>query len=157
MTELRAWFAARSQREQRLILVMLALLAVTILWAGVIRPVRAGLSSTHARYDDAVMRLGQTRARARAVHAIIGGHPNQPGAPLPDAVRERADAAGFTLASLDPDGDRVRIAIPSARAPVLLGWIAGLEADGVLVDAATVSANGDGTVSARMTLRARRP
>ena len=56
MNELRAWFAGRSLRERRLILVMVALLAVTIVWGLVIRPVRDGLSSTRERYADAVVR-----------------------------------------------------------------------------------------------------
>lgn len=158
MIALREWFAARAPRERWLILVMLALLAVTIVWAGVIRPVNEGLTSTQARYDDAVVRLGQTQAKANTVHAILRGHPRELEAPLPDAVRARADAAGFTLASLEPtDGDRVRIAITSAKATALLGWIAGLEDEGVLVDAGTITANGDGTVSAHLTLKARRP
>lgn len=154
---LRTWFDSRAPRERWLILVMLALFAATILWAGLIRPVGDGLSSTRERYDDAVIRLGETQARANAVHAILRGHPQPLGAPLPDAVRERADAAGFTLGSVDPDGDNVRVVIPSAKAAPLLGWLAGMEADGVLVDAGTISGNGDGTVSAQLTLKARRP
>jgi len=157
MSELRTWFAARSLRERRLIAVMLALLAVTIVWAGVIRPVRGGLITTRERYDDAVIRLGETQARADAVRAILRGKPGRLEAPLPDAVRERADAAGFTLTGLDPDGDRVRVSIASAKATPLLGWIAGLEGDGVLVDAGSITRNGDGAVAAQLTLKARRP
>lgn len=157
MSALRTWYAARSLRERRLILLMLALLAVTIVWAGVIRPVREGLVSTRAHYDEAVRRLSETQAMAGAIHAIQRGHPQPLGAPLPDAVRERADAAGFTLASLDPDGENVRIVISSAKAAPLLGWVVGLEADGVLVDAGTITANGDGTVAAQLTLKARGP
>lgn len=157
MSALRTWFDSRSLRERRLILVMLALLAVTLVWAGVIRPVRDGLSATRERYNDAVIRLGETQMRANAVHAILRGRPAPLEAPLPDAVRERADAAGFTLASLDPDGDGVRVSIGSAKATPLLGWIAGLEGDGILVDAGTITRNGDSTVAAQLTLKARRP
>ena len=45
MSGMRNWFAGRSLRERRMILVMLALLAVTIVWGGIILPVRDGLSS----------------------------------------------------------------------------------------------------------------
>ncbi|WEK43437.1 MAG: type II secretion system protein GspM [Candidatus Sphingomonas colombiensis] len=157
MSALQTWYASRSLRERRLILIMLALFAITIVWAGVIRPVREGLVSTRARYDAAVIRLGETQAMVGAIHAIQRGHPQPLGAPLPDAVRERADAAGFTLASLNPDGDNVRIVISSAKAAPLLGWIAALEGDGVLVDAGTITANGDGTVAAQLALKARKP
>ncbi|MFW2852181.1 type II secretion system protein GspM [Sphingomonas sp. TX0543] len=157
MTALRSWFDSRAPRERWLILVMIALFALTIVWAGVIRPVRDGLASAHERYNDAVIRRGETQARANAVHAILRGHPQPLGAPLPDAVRERADAAGFTLGTVDPGGDNVRVVIPSAKAAPLLGWLAGMEGDGVLVDAATITGNGDGTVAAQLTLKARRP
>ena len=76
---------------------------------------------------------------------------------LADAVRARADEAGFVLANLEPDGDRIRIGIATARPGPLLSWIAGLEADGLLVDASTITGNGDGTVAATLTLKGRAP
>ena len=49
MKEMRDWFASRSLRERRLILVMLGLAAVTLVWAAIILPVRNGLSSSRER------------------------------------------------------------------------------------------------------------
>lgn len=156
MTALRAWFAARSLREKRLILAMLALLAVTILWAGVIRPVRDGLSSAKERHADAGLRLGRTLNEVDAVKSAQRAGVELVSAPLPDAVRARAEEAGFTLASLDQDGpDRVRISIANARPGALLGWIAGLEQGGILVETASLTPNGDQTVAARISFRAR--
>ena len=156
MTALRQWFDGRSLRERRLILVMLALAAVTLLWAGIVRPVREGLSSSRARYADAVVRLGEAQAALAQVKAVQRTQPAPVPLPLVDTVRQRADAAGFTLASLDAEAnDRVRAGIATARAGALMAWLAGLEADGVLVDGLTVSGNGDGTVTATMTLKAR--
>lgn len=156
MTQIREWFATRSVRERRLILVMLALLAVTIVWAGIIRPVRNGLSSSRERYTDAVIRLGEAQAGLVQVKAIQ----RRLGAPtsgaLPDVVRASAQGAGLTPSTLEPEGgDRVRVGIASARAGALTAWVAGLESSGVLVDALTVAANGDGTVNAQMTLMRR--
>jgi len=158
VTALRAWFDGRSLREKRLLLVMIVLLAVTLVWAGLIRPVRDGLSGTRERYGSALVRLGETEA---AVAAIRGGAPPRPlGAPLADAVRARADQAGFTLASLDaqPAG-RVRATIAAARPQALARWLAGLEASGVLVEQATMvdagGAGGNRSVSATLVLRAR--
>lgn len=156
MTSLRSWFAARSLRERRLLLVMVALAAVTLVWGAVIRPVRDGLSSSRARYADAVVRLGAAQAALAQVKAIQRRQAQPVSLPLADAVRTRADAAGFALASLDADApDRVRASIASARAGALMTWIAGLEREGILVDALTVSGAGAGTVTAQMTLRAR--
>lgn len=157
MTRWKTWFDARAPRERWLILIMLGLLAVTIVRVAVIRPVQDGLASSRERYDDAVIRLGQTQTTVNAIHAIQRGHPQPLGAPLADAVRERAEAAGFTLAGVDTGADSVRTSIGSAKAGALLGWLAGLEADGVLIDGATITANGDGTVAAQLTLKARRP
>lgn len=156
MTPIGAWFAGRSLRERRMIVVMCALLAVTILWAGIIRPVGDGLSSTRNRYADAVIRLGETAARVDAVKSAQRGGIRPLSAPLPDAVRQSADTAGFVLASLEQDGpDRVKIAIATARPAALFGWIAGLEQAGLLVDGLSVTNNGDQTVAVRMTVRAR--
>lgn len=158
MTGLRAWYAARSLREQRLILAMLALAAVTLVWAGVVIPVRDGLSSARARHRDAVERLGRTLVAVDAVKRAQRAGITLLDAPLPDAVRAKAEEAGFTLASLDGEGaDRVRVAIATARPPALFAWLAALEAAGILVETSAITANGDQTVAAQLTLRARQP
>ncbi|ONF95299.1 type II secretion system protein GspM [Sphingomonas jeddahensis] len=155
MTNLTAWYQGRSLRERRLILIMLALLVVTILWAGIIRPVRDGLESTRERHARAEVRLGEVQRQVAQVKAIQRGRPRAPEGPLVDAIRTRADEAGFSLSSLEPEGNNVRIGIATAKPGALLGWIAGLEHDGLLVDASTITGNGDGTVSATLTLKGR--
>lgn len=156
MNELRTWFNGRSLRERRMILVMLALLAVAIVWGLLILPVRNGLSSTRERYTDSVVRLGEAEAGLRAVKAIQRRRSGSVPLPLADTVRSRAEAAGFTLANLDPEAnDRVRVSIATAKAGALMAWLAGLEDQGVLVDGLTISPNGGGTVTANMTLKVR--
>jgi general secretion pathway protein M len=155
MNSLTAWYQGRSLRERRLILVMLALLVVTILWAGIIRPVRDGLESTRERHASAEVRLSEVQRQVAQVKAIQRGRPRAPEGPLVDAIRTRADEAGFSLSSLEPEGNNVRIGIATAKPGALLGWIAGLEADGLLVEASTITGNGDGTVSATLTLKGR--
>lgn len=157
MTALRAWFGGRSLRERRLLLVMVALLALTLIWYGIIRPVGDALSSARERHADAVIRLGETQARVAAIRDIDRHRPPPLTGTFADAVRARAADAGFALASLDEDGpNRARIAIQSARPAALVPWIARLEGAGILVDAAELTDNGDRTVAVRMTLKARR-
>jgi general secretion pathway protein M len=48
----------------------------------------------------------------------------------------------------------VQIAIASARPGALIGWIADLEASGILVDRLGTTDNGDRTVAVQMTLKA---
>jgi general secretion pathway protein M len=156
VTALRGWFDARSVRERRMILVMLALALVTLVWGAIIVPVRNGLSESRARYTEAVVQLGAAQAQLAQVKAIGRRDVRAVPLPLADTVRARADAAGVVLASLDADApDRVRASVATARAGALVAWIAGLEGEGVLVDAITVTPDNAGAVSAQMTLRAR--
>ena len=156
MNQISEWFAGRSPRERRLILVMLGLAAVTLVWAAIILPVRNGLSSSRARYTDAVVRLGEAQAELVQVKAIQRRMGAVASGALPDVVRASAEGAGLTLSTLEPEGgDRVRAAVASARAGALTGWIAGLESGGVLVSSLTVATNGDGTVNAQMILMRR--
>ncbi len=154
MTALRAWFAARSLRERRLLLVAAALAVVTVIWGGVVLPVRDALSSTRERHAGAVDRLGATIARVDLLKRV-GRRPALSG-DLIALVRAEADEAGFSLATIDAEGsDRVRATIQSARPGALAGWLAKLEARGVLVEAATLTDHGDRTVGAVLVLKAR--
>lgn len=156
MTALRAWFAGRSRREQRLLLVMLALLAVTVTWGLIVRPMGDALASARERHTAAVLRLGETAARVEALRAATRRATPPLAGSLADVVRARAAEAGFTLASVDPDGgDGVRVAIPSARGAALVAWLARLERVGIVVSTATLTNNGDRTVAARLVLRSR--
>jgi len=154
MSGIRTWFAGRSLRERRLILVMLALLAVTIVWGGLILPVRDGLSSTRERYADAVTRYAGTAAE---VDLIRGAGRRVPlTGSLADALRLRADAAGLALATLDEaGGGRIHATIAAARPAALGRWFAGLEANGILVESANWRDNADGSVAADFVVRTR--
>ena len=156
MTGLRLWFAARSLREKRLLIVMVALAAVTLVWALIIRPVNDSLSNARERHQNAVIRLAETQARVKAVAAIEQQHPAAIGAPLDAVIRDRANEAGFALTSVNADGpNRVQIAIATARPGALFGWIAQLESAGVIVESLATTDNGDKTVSAQISFRVR--
>lgn len=156
MTALIAWFDGRSLREKRLLLVMAALAVLTLVWAGIIRPVGDGLSSARERHADAVQRLGETEARVAAIRDATRDQPLPLTGTLADTVRAQAAQAGFELASLSqPAGDRVAVTIASARPGALTIWLARLERIGILVDAAALTDNGDRTVAATLTLKAR--
>jgi general secretion pathway protein M len=153
---LRLWFAGRTQREQRMLLAMVALAALTLVWVGIIWPVTDGLSSARERHADAVIRLAETQARVKEVETLQRNRPAALEAQLDSVIRDRANEAGFALASVSPDGpNRVQITIATARPGPLFGWIAGLEASGILVDSLATTDNGDKTVSAQLALKVR--
>ncbi|HEX8486290.1 type II secretion system protein GspM [Sphingomonas sp.] len=154
MMGLRAWFAARSLRERRLLLVALALALVTLLWAGIVLPVRDALSSTRERHASAVDRLGTTMTRVDRLQTVRRRPPLT--GDLLEILRSEAADAGFALATVDRQGtDRVRATIQSARPGALAGWLARLEARGILIDSATLTDHGDRTVGAVLVLKAR--
>ena len=108
MTGLRTWFVDRSLREKRLLVVMGALLVITIVWAGIVIPIRDGLETSRARYEDAVVRLATTRSDVDLIKAAGRRAPLT--ASLADTVRAAADQAGFEIATLDDqDGGRVHV------------------------------------------------
>lgn len=150
---LRAWWMGRSAREQRMLLVMFALLAVTILWLGIYRPVDGALSAARARHADAVVRLGEVRAQAAAIGALGRAGSAAPSGPLLGFVTAEANASGFSAATIAPQGDRrVSVAIPSARPAAVFGWVARLEERGVIVERISARANADRTLALDMTL-----
>lgn len=144
------WWRARSLREQRLLLVMFALLAITILWLGIYRPVQDALSNARERHQLAVIRLGEIRAGTIALKS--GPAVPLPG-PLAPAVTQSAADAGFANAVVTPEGDRrVSVSIPSARPAPVFAWIASLEAREIVVERLSARSNGDATLSVDMTL-----
>ncbi|WP_425229348.1 type II secretion system protein GspM [Sphingomonas sp.] len=156
MSGVRTWFSALSLREKRLVAVMLALLALAIVWLGVIRPLGDALSSAAERHADAVIRLGRTQADVAAIREVQHQRPPPLNGSFADAVRGAAADAGFTVASLDTDGpDRVRVGIAGARPAALVPWLARLEAAGVLVDTATLTDKGDRSVGVQLVLKRR--
>lgn len=152
----KTWFGDRSLREKQLLIVMAALAVLTLVWAGIIRPLGDGLSSARERHTDAVIRLAETEARVKAVRALQRDGAAPLNAPLDAVIRDRANEAGFALANVAPQGQSgVQIAIASARPGALFGWIARLESAGILVDSLSSTDNGDKTVAVQMTLKAR--
>ena len=155
MTEqLLSWYRARSQREQYMVLgggvaVLLAFAYFLIV------PLSDALASAKARHADAVIALGETQVRVDAVKQMQADRAAPLEAPLEALIRARANDAGFALTNVTPQGsDRVAIAIASARPGALIGWIAGLESSGILIDRLATTDNGDRTVAVQMTVKA---
>lgn len=156
MTErLLLWYRARTQREQYLVLAA-GVIAVLVLCYFLVVPLGDALDSAKARHADAVISLDETQVRVDAVKAAQMQRVAPLDAPLESVIRARANDAGFALASVTPQGsDRVQIAIAAARPGALVGWIAELEAAGILVDRLTTTDTGDHGVAVQMTLKAK--
>ena len=154
MMVLRAFWAERVPRERLLLGVMFALVGALVLWLGVARPLAAARVRAEARLAEASDQAGLLAAR-RANAGRDGNY-----APVADAVglvQTSGSVAGFTLARAEGDGvGGVTVAIPSAKAPALFAWLAGLERHGLRVATIDLRANSDGSLAADISLKASR-
>lgn len=157
MARLKSWWRLRSLREQRLLLVGGALLAGTILWFGILRPIDRGLADARARHARAVLALADARSQAVAIRRLQAVTPPILPGPLPLAVGRLAEEAGFAVARMEPQSDRqVNVVMNAARAQALFSWIDQLERrHGLVVDRLRATANSDATLAVELSVRAR--
>lgn len=145
ITSARAWWAGRSLREQRLLLVMGALITAVLLWFAVITPAlnwRAGAAERRAgaTADLALIEAGAAR--------ITGGASSMDATRLQAAARRAADSGGVN-AVFNPLDDSLGFSVNGATTAVLFGWLAALHAEhGIEARVLTVSENADATLNA---------
>lgn len=150
------WWGARTLREKRLLLAMAALLTLVLLWFAVIRPLMDARAAAEQRLNAAVTELARARAEAAAISRSPAGPNNNP-VPLPvDGFLMQSGAEqGFTNLSVVADGaSRATISMANARPQAYFGWIAQLEARGLMVESMSARANADQTIAVEAVLRA---
>lgn len=148
MSGLLFWYRGRSEREQRLLLLMLVIAVPLLLWLLVYRPVTGALDAAWDRHRDAVERHGQVLAAVDAAKAA-----RQPiAAPVAGEIAalagESAGRAGLTLSSAAAQGsDRASVSIAGGEPRAMLAWLGQLEAQGVAVEDLRMTPAPDGSVS----------
>lgn len=152
MAGLRNWFTGLSRREQWLVGIAGALTAWVVLVFGIILPALSAIDTAKVELDEAVQRRGRIEATVEAVSQ------QKPSARASSAdinliVTQSAAEQGFDLVKSASGGaDQVSFRIDQARAPALLAWLSGLEAQGVDVRMITLrsASNGSLTVDAQL-------
>ncbi|MBB3981089.1 general secretion pathway protein M [Sphingobium fontiphilum] len=135
MDSFKAAWAARSPREQWMLGVMFALLALVILWLGIARPVERAWTNSRAAMLAAADANAAIRAKVKMLKQLPASAPARDGTPMDQLVGQSAAEAGLTLERADAQGaDRMDIAMASVRPVALFGWLAGLEAQGIRVE-----------------------
>jgi general secretion pathway protein M len=153
---LKVLWLARTPRERWLLGMMLALVALVLVWLLILRPLGDMLSAARERHGEALAELAEARSQAAAIGRLEKDRPAALVGPIDSAVGAAATSAGFQLSSLQPEGPgRVALAIGAARPQALFGWIGQLETQGFIVERMTASSNPDRTLSAQIVLRAR--
>jgi general secretion pathway protein M len=156
MADLNAWWFERSPRERVLIGVMVGLIAMLLLWFGLIRPIDRAVERAAARHDSAVRDAATVAGKVTALRLARGDAILSAGSDPVAFVRASGEAAGFTLARIDGgDAARVTLSIISAKSPALFAWLAALDRSGMFVERAVIRPNSDTTLSFEATLRAR--
>ena len=151
-----ALWLARTPRERWLLGIMMALVALVLVWLLILRPLGDMLSAARQRHGEAAAALAEARSQAAAIAALERNRPALFEGPIDSAIAAAASEAGFQLSGVQPEGPgRVSIAIGAAKPQALFGWIAALEAQGYIVQSLTASSNPDRTLSAQVLFRAR--
>jgi general secretion pathway protein M len=150
------WWAARSVRERRLLLVMTALLALVLTWFALIRPLMDARQAAEQRLNAAVTELARARAEAaalkqQAASASAGALPG----PLDTFLVQSGGEQGFTGLQVVADGPgRASISMAQVRPAPFFGWIGQLETRGLIVDSLSARPNPDQTIAVQAVLRA---
>lgn len=154
---IRILWAERSPREQQLLAVMFGLLALTVLVFGIIRPLASATTAARDRLDRVTVEGGQIATAVETLRDAKKGAPPPLTGTMVLAVSQSAGTAGFTLSTLDMQGeDRVGITLPSAKSPALFAWLRTLSRQGIFVERMTLRTNADTTLAVEGTLRLRK-
>jgi len=151
MSAVKFWWTQRSEREQRLLALMLGLLFIVLAWLLVIRPLTAALEAARLRHGEAVLALAEAKARAAPLPGRAARAP--PALPIDSLISRTAAEAGFTGARVGQGPVRASVTLDSARPQAYFAWIAALESQGLEVERLQARANPDRTVTAETVLR----
>ncbi|WP_244857953.1 type II secretion system protein GspM [Sphingopyxis granuli] len=149
------WWAGLTQRERWLVGVAAVLALAMLLWA-LARPAYAAFVDLETAHRAAVEREGRVAAKVR----LLSRRPAPSVAAAVDAasidqyLAQSAGEIGLTLDRNEARGARqATIAIATAKAPVLIDWLAALEAQGFVIDQLSITPAADGTVGMTADLR----
>jgi general secretion pathway protein M len=150
-----SWWEGLSIRERVLVSIAGLLALGVVAWA-IGRPVYAAFDDLDTEHRAAVDREGRVAAK---VTLLSRRAPKQADAAsdtvaVDQFLAQSAGEIGLTLDRNDARGsDQATIAIATAKAPVLTDWLAGIEAQGFVVDQLTITPAADGTVGMTAELR----
>lgn len=136
MDAVKTMWGERSPREQWMLGVMFALLAVVVLWLGVLYPLAAAQQSAREALVEATDRNAAIRAKVKLLKTLPRSMATASATVAIDQlVSQSAGEAGLTLERAEAQGAaRIEIAMASVRPVALFSWLAALEAQGVRVD-----------------------
>lgn len=150
IVQIRDWYLSRTQREQYLLLAMVAIAVPLLVWLLIVQPVSSGFRQALNTHLQAVDRHGRVLALADAMKRAPARQAAQPGgADLTLVVTEAAMQAGVVLQGTTPSGaNAVQVTIGGGQMPAIAQWLRGMEQRGILVQDLRVTPLPDGSVNA---------
>lgn len=128
LAPLALWFSGRTLREQRMLMVMAALLLAVFAWLAIVRPVLAWRATAADRAQAAAVTLAEVRA---SVASLGPARPaaQPPAEGLDPLVRRTAGAAGLEVVTAMSASGQLGFQLSRVRSGPLFAWLAALEAD----------------------------
>ena len=157
--KLKAWYAGLQEREQRVVGIGAAALALLLLVGGILLPLQSALSNAVRRTETKREDLAWMRANAAEIQSsggvLLGA--GEPPVVVVDRVGREA-GLGTALRGTQPSGAGVRVQLEAAPFDTLITWLASLDQRyGLAVESITVDrAARPGTVNANITFAAPR-
>jgi general secretion pathway protein M len=157
MQGMKRWWNDHSEGERRIMMLLAVAAGIVFFWLGLWRPVSNGVATGWERQGAALDRYASVRAKVDAIRKLpaTGKGASEAAASIDQMVGQSAAEAGFTLdrAALQGEG-RMAVSIASARMPALMGWLATMEAGGILVETISISPGAnEGTIAVQALLR----
>jgi general secretion pathway protein M len=152
MIIVRDWFGQRSQRERRMLLVMLAIGLPLLVWLALVVPMDRAYDRALERQLEAVDRHARILALAERAKAAPARRLPQI-ADLALFLTDNARQAGLIATpSAAPQPGSSLVTIASASAPAALEWLRQLEAAGHAVSDVRIAPGANGSVAVTATI-----
>ncbi|MDB5684066.1 MAG: ral secretion pathway protein [Sphingomonas bacterium] len=157
IARLTSWWRLRDRREQRLLLIMIALFVIVFAWLGVVRPLGDRLADARERHGRAVLALAAAQDQAERIVALQRSARPPQGLPVGELVSRAAAEAGFTAATVTPAGaTAAAVSIPAVRTQAFFAWVADLQRRyGLIVQQLSARTNSDATLAVEVSVRGR--
>ncbi|HET6537330.1 MAG TPA: type II secretion system protein GspM [Sphingopyxis sp.] len=147
MESIENYWQGLSSREKKLVALAVLLAGALLIWL-LLRPAMAIGTDLARAHQTAVEREGRVMAKAamlRRPATKMGGALS--GAAAEQYLAQSASEIGMALSRNERRGERhFSIGIASGKAQAVVGWIAGLEEAGFVVDALTITPQADGSI-----------
>lgn len=142
-----AWWAGRTLRERRMLMVMAGLLTAFALWMGLVQPVLVWRADAAERAEAAAGMLAEVRAAAASFRPS-GPSASPPPEGLEPLIRRTAEAAGLEVVTVMSASGQLGFQLSSVGSGPLFAWLGALETDHRLtICSLGVTENADATLN----------